>query len=432
MAREIYITVIGDNKIDKTSLLQIIAEPVKGQSSTYVTQVRASQILSNTKLILDELPNIEQQFRSKLSAVVLVVSAQKGESEQEFISRAQTQYNMLIEKISSQSKRSIPVVVLAKTDFIAPHMAQRLQLHLKYMLVDDDAFFAFSAAQCSKKYVEAIFIKTAQLAVRLRSYYVQPINKLSEKILGALAGLFIETLSDVIRKNPIHVLFAEIRKEYRNKMNIFTFFMAALLDLMLMPFYAVWVCLQLIYLPFLNACFGARTSAAEVIDSSIERINQRDAIAATMISILMIAAALCIVFPPAGLAIILPSIVASVGLSGFSTAWLAIFAATAVFVVTASLYALGSNFYDYVTTPAQAQLHVLTQEQILLIPVNSAATYMVAAPSIPAAQPTYDANSTVLPASGSVFSTAAAAHVEDKSGQPLDDIRRSLLAPAGL
>lgn len=430
MARDIYITVIGDSKIDRTSLLQIIAEPVKGQSNTYVTKVRAGQILSHTTLIIDELPNIDQLFRRMLSAVVLVVSPQKGETEQEFISRVQQQYHFLKQKISNQSKRSIPVVVLVKTDFIAPHVAQRLQVHLNQMLVDDDAFFSFSAAQSSNKYVNAIFLKTAQLAVRLRSYYIPRITTLSEKVQGALAGLFIETLSDVIRKNPVHVLFAEIRKEYRNRVNIFKLLIAALLDLMVMPFYALWVCLQLTYLPFLNAYYGARTSAAEVIDRSIERINHRDAIAATMVSVLMIAAALCIVFPPAGLAMVLPSIVASVGLSGFSTVWLAIFASLAVFIVAASLYALGSNLYDYVTMPAPVEPQELSEE-ILLIPTNSAATQMTAAPPLPAAQPTYDANGAALPASASVFSKAAATPLDDKSGQPLDNARQPLLVPGG-
>lgn len=435
MAREIYITVIGDNKIDKTSLLQIIANPIKEQSSTYVTRVRAGQILSNTTLVLDELPNIEQQFRSKLSVVVWVISPQKGETEQEFISRAQQQYHFLKEKISNQSKRSIPVVVLTKMDFIAPPAVQRLQVHLNQMLVDNDAFFLFSAAQCSKKYINAIFIKTAQLAVRSHNYYVPSITTFNEKVQGTVAGLFIESMSDVIRKNPVHVLFAEIRKGYRNHQNKFIFLIAALLDLMLIPFYTLWVCLQLTYLPFLNAYYGARTSAAEVIDRSIERINHRDAIAATMISVLMIAAALCVIFPPAGLAAILPMLIASVGLTGLSTVWLAIFAAAAVFIVSASLYALGSNLYDYLITPAEEQLPVLSQEPVLLAPANNVATQMTAAPPLPAAQPTHDANGAVLPASASVFSTAAAtsdvAPDANKSKYTADDAKRPLLVPDG-
>lgn len=435
MPRSIDLTVISGDYTNKAFLRKHF-EHVNGCN----VKKQAGIFNREFKFKYSELNSIHNVYKFP-DAVLFEVSPKKGESEKAFIERIRQECSDLAKYLkylhenedNLRKKLNIQaihlILVLNKTNLLSEEVVGRLQLHLKQMIVRYGVVFTISTTQSSSKEMEAIFLKAGQLAMRAKRYSVEPEKNIALKALGAITGFLIETLSDIIRCNPIAEFFLVIRSVYRTSSNIFSFLCIAALTLLIPPIFLVDYCFMPLFAIY-NTYKGWRNGPAEVINDSYNRISDKDVVAGTLILVLMISAAFCVIFPPASLVTILPTLIASVSLTGFSSAWLAIFASLAVFVVTASLYAMGSNLFDYVTT-SHDRLPALSEEPIQFIPASSAAAQMAAAPSATPTQQTFDEMGPVLSARATVFSTAAATSDVEKPDKALDDASQPLLVPKG-
>lgn len=407
--------------------------PQRDLNDLTVEGVQAGQIFGKVKLKF----TIIQNQKNSSNAIVYTVSPVAGESEQTFISCRASEYrNIKNGRLGADNKTRVPImVVLTNADLLAPAVVARLQLHLKQMLIDkNDEVFTIGATS-SLKAIDAIFLKAAQQAYKMKQYTSTTIPSTLQKVLGAMAGFFLNPLVFIVRNNPIYNLLQGIRSDYQKSSNSFIFLFEALLTFLSASLMTLAYCL-LPLTPLVGAYQGWKFGAAEIIEQSFINIKERDVLTGAIILALMVAAALCVVFPPAGLAAILPTIIASVGLTGWSTTWLAIFAATAVFTIGGSLYALGNMIANYQrtppvlsNTPIELTPHVMIP--IEMIPNSSAASGLTAAPStVPEKLLQPEATYSMFQASATIFSEApiASCTVKDAdNSKAIEDEKRSLL-----